>query len=92
MPGVATVGSTGVPHVGVPKVNSGSPDVLVNGKACARVDDSIAAHQFGKKVHTSKIGTGNSTVLVNGRPIAIIGSVLVPSCTTLNTGSADVIA
>ena len=92
MPGVATVGSTGVPHSGVPKVDSGSPDVIVNGKACARVDDSIVAHRYGKKTHTSKIGTGNSTVLVNGRPIAIVGSVLIPSCTTLNSGSADVIA
>lgn len=73
MPGVARVGDACSGHGCWPPrgIASGSPNVTVNGIACARTGDDHASHTCPAipETHSGSCGTGSSTVTVNGMPI-----------------------
>lgn len=53
---------------------SGSPDVMINGKAAVRVGDSYASHARPKqKPHSRVASVGSSTVVINGKAAHRIG-------------------
>jgi len=94
----ARVGDTGAPHIGlcpgIPVINVGSPNVMINGRPAATVGSATAPHvyQVGQNCvpHVSTVLSGSKGVFINGRPAAHVGSPLGPLCTTINKGSNNV--
>jgi uncharacterized Zn-binding protein involved in type VI secretion len=75
-PAIATVGDLGSAHGGFPAtpILSGSPDVLIAGRAVARQGDPLLAHRKPKHgSHGRQIMGGETSILVNGQPVAVSG-------------------
>ncbi len=62
-------GCPSCPHPGVGPITVGSPDVFVNKKPAARLDD-IGVHAVCCGPNNFSIVKGSSTVYVNGKPLA----------------------
>lgn len=75
MPSVIRLGDPLVPHIPWSDhiLNSGSADVITNGRGTVRVGDSTTIHYSGKSKHSSTQATGSGTVFVNGKPVARTG-------------------
>lgn len=86
------VGDLNTGHDNCPPValGSGSPDVLINGKAAGRVGDPYTAHSCDDHgSHVGTISSGSSTVFINGRPAGRVGDAV--SCGgTVAQGSDNV--
>lgn len=73
----ATVGDIGTDHDGFPPtpIITGSPDIMIDNKAAARVDDKLAPHSKpGSAPHPRTISSGSNSVFFNGKPAALTGS------------------
>jgi uncharacterized Zn-binding protein involved in type VI secretion len=94
MPAQARVGDPGIPHCSPYTIMTGSTDVIVNGKAAARMGDMSTPHlRPGGKFcppHVAPIMFGSMSVLINGKPAARVGDPLT-DCTVIALGSFDVI-
>ena len=94
MPAAARKGDAGIPHCSPYVIATASQDVIINGRGAARIGDVSTVHLIpgGRRCgsHTAAIVRGSSSVLINGRPAATVGSGLA-NCTSVATGSADVI-
>ena len=62
-------GCPGCPHTAIGPIVTGSPDVFINGKPAARLDD-LGAHAVCCGPNTFTIARGSPTVYVNGKPLA----------------------
>lgn len=74
--------------------NSGSSNVLVNGKGVHRVGDSWPSHsssEFPYPSHSGSASSGSSTVFANGKAICRNGD-LVSCGSTMTGGSGNVFA
>jgi uncharacterized Zn-binding protein involved in type VI secretion len=74
-------------------VISGSSSRDINGKAVARIGDSVACpmpYPGGKPHGVNKILTGHSTVLADGIPVAVHGSSTECGCTLIGSVNAYV--
>lgn len=58
-----------IPGHGTPAIQSGSPDVLINGLPAARLGDTAGCGQ-------TISGTYSTTVFINGKNAATLGSTL----------------
>jgi uncharacterized Zn-binding protein involved in type VI secretion len=65
-------------------VTSGSPDVIVNGKAVARVGDTYACSIHG----ANPIATGSADTFANGKAVARVGDITACGA-SLQAGSPD---
>lgn len=77
MPKAAMIGSKTAGRCGAPPtvLNSGSPNVFVNGVAMAYVGSGIVPHaRPNESPHGGSVSSGASTVFVNGRPAAFVSS------------------
>ena len=94
MPAQARVGDPGIPHCSPYVIMTGSPDVIVNGKAAATVGSLSTPHLIpaGKfcVTHVAPVILGSFSVLINGKPAARVGDYL-GGCTVIALGSFDVI-
>ncbi len=94
MAGIVRKGDSCSGHDSYPprSTNSGSSNVLVNGKGVHRVGDSWPDHtsvDFPYPSHSGSAISGSSTVFANGKPICRIGDSV--SCgSTMVTGSDNV--
>ena len=73
---IAVVGDWGSAHDGfaATPILSGSPNVLLQGRAVARQGDPLLAHRKPKRgCHPRQIAGGIASVLINGRPVAVSG-------------------
>jgi uncharacterized Zn-binding protein involved in type VI secretion len=95
MPAAARVGDLGTPFVTVPVIATGSPDVLINGRPCAREDDITASFKKkqGRKIlvliSTILAPSSNANVFVNNKPVAQIGTKMTNGAKVI-TGSDNV--
>jgi uncharacterized Zn-binding protein involved in type VI secretion len=62
-------GCPACPHPGVGPIVTGSPDVLINSKPAARLDD-LGIHAVCCGPNTFTVKAGSPTVYVNGKPLA----------------------
>lgn len=94
MPAQARVGDPGIPHCSPYTIMTGSPDVIVNGKAAATVGSVSTPHLIpaGKfcVTHVAPVILGSFSVVINGKPAARVGDPL-GTCTKIALGSFDVI-
>lgn len=65
-------GCPACPHPGVGPIVSGSPDVNINAKPAARLDD-LGIHAVCCGPNTFTVAKGSATVYVNGKPLARLG-------------------
>ena len=75
-PAIAVVGDWGCAHDGfaATPILSGSPNVLLQGRAVARQGDPLLAHRKSKRgAHPRRIAGGIASVLINGHPVAVSG-------------------
>lgn len=78
------------------KIEEGSSNVFVNGKACGRKGDDVTIHKKGKTTHFPDdkfptIAEGSGSVFVNGKAIARKGDKL--DCgSEIKAGSGNVFA
>ena len=94
MPAAARRGDPGVIHCSSYVIASGSPDVNINGRPAARVNDPSTSHlRPGAPCisHVATIAQGSPDVYVNGQPLARAGDAL-GGCTRIAQGSPDVSA
>ena len=72
-------------------LNSGSPNVIVNGKLAGRVGDTYVPHSCSAHApHIGMIDRGSATVIINGKQAGRIGDPV--SCGgNVAEGSPDVI-
>lgn len=88
----ATIGDIGTDHDGFPPtpIITGSPNIIIDNKAAARVGDSLAPHSKpGSSPHPRTISAGSSTVFFNGKPAALTGGGI--DCGGVVIGSSSVI-
>lgn len=90
MPAAARKFDIGIPHCSPYVIESGSPDVFINGLPAARMLDPVTEHAGNKcEPHAPLIAIGSTSVMINGLPAAYLGS-YVFDCTFIATGSFDV--
>ena len=72
-------------------INSGSGNVIINGRGAARLGDTCAPHaRPNQPAHTPSVSVASATVLINGRGAARLGDAV--GCgSTISTGSGNVI-
>lgn len=77
MPAASRIGDKATPHkdYGDQTIQTGSPDVMINGKQAARVGDLLTGHKDsdGDDFHIPEISEGSSSVFINGQPAVRIG-------------------
>jgi len=95
MSGAARKDDNGSGHGNYPSrvIQSGSPNVFINGKPAARVGDSLGSHSYtdesGTHTHSGNISSGSNNVFVNGMAKANVGSSI--SCGgSIVSGSSNV--
>jgi len=99
MPGVArgaSKDSVSVHECGVvPRCDSASADVFINGEPCHRVTDTNTSHPFlpppaGCPTHVTSVTSGSTSVFCNGKGVARLGDPY--GCgITITSSSTDVI-
>ena len=95
MPAAARKGDSCVFHCSPFNIAGGSASVFTNGRAAARVGDSVDLHLKlpppGKRCspHAPAISSGSGTVFINGKKAARVGS-SISGCTSVSGGSGDV--
>ena len=75
-------------------ITSGSPNIIINGHACARVGDTITCNSCGTVCH---IVSGSPDAMGNGEALARIGDTATGTCIptgasispTITTGSPN---
>ncbi|MGQ4880705.1 type VI secretion system PAAR protein [Billgrantia sp. LNSP4103-1] len=86
------VGDIGTDHDGFPPtpVTAGSPTVLIDGKAAARLGDPLVPHDKpNHPSHPRAIAEGSSTILIDGKPAALTGHAV--SCGGVVIGGASAV-
>ena len=94
MPEQARIGDRNVMHCSAHTMDTGSANVIVNGRGAVRVGDLTITHLrpsgSGCSPHIAAVVSGSQKVIINGMGAARLGDPL-GGCTAIAEGSPNVI-